>query len=265
MELKYSINELELLVVVLVVTHYQNYLFGAPFKIITDHKALLSCHSEEKKSKITQTRLIRWVDKLLPFDYEIEQVGEFIRLILPPTSGCSRQNDVITETKTEQELRNRKECAAKKLIALFKTVISSEFVLTTTTERGAVKTASFLIHLKWQIILISINRVPRGMNIGRFLALNVHGTTSSRQPTAKSRIFPAEMFPSILFDWPEFFYSEFISIVTKAEEIFSFVIDALKERNYVANKNLGKYFNHYASKFHTSNEILFMEDKMVIL
>ena len=41
-ELKYSINELELLAVVWAVTHYQNYLLRAPFKIATNHKALLS-------------------------------------------------------------------------------------------------------------------------------------------------------------------------------------------------------------------------------
>ena len=50
-ELKHSIKELEMLAVVWAVTHYQSNLFGAPFKIITDHEALLSCLSEEKKPK----------------------------------------------------------------------------------------------------------------------------------------------------------------------------------------------------------------------
>ena len=55
------------------VTHHQNYQFGAPFKIITDHKALV-CLSEEKISIITQTRLVCWIDRLLPFDYKIDQI-----------------------------------------------------------------------------------------------------------------------------------------------------------------------------------------------
>ena len=75
-------------------------------------------------------------------------------------------------------------------------------------------------------------------------SLNVHVTNSSRQPTAGSRIIPAEMFPSILFDWPEFFDSELNSTSTKADEILSCFIDALKERNSTAIKNLGKHFSH---------------------
>ena len=63
-----------MLAVVWAVTHYQINLFGAPFKIITDHKTLLSCLSEEKKAKKTQTRLIRWVDRIHPFQYEIKHV-----------------------------------------------------------------------------------------------------------------------------------------------------------------------------------------------
>ena len=42
------------------------------------------------------------------------------------------------------------------------------------------------------------------------------------------------------------------------------MIDALEERNYTANINLGDYFSHYAVKIHTSNDFLFMEDKMVM-
>ena len=52
-------------------------------------------------------------------------------------------------------------------------------------------------------------------------SLNVHGTTSSRQPTAELRIIPAERFPSVLFEWPEFSDSEFISILTKTDEILN--------------------------------------------
>ena len=54
-------------------THYQNYIFGAPFKIVMDQKALLSCFSE-KNSKTTQTRLVVWFDRLLPFDCEIVHI-----------------------------------------------------------------------------------------------------------------------------------------------------------------------------------------------
>ena len=126
--------------VVWAVTRYQNYFFRASFKIIRDHKALLSCSPEEKNSKTTQTRLVQWIDILLSFDYEIEhipgknigldtyisrrpvgeaakvsqldntfvvaQVNTINRLIAPSENECDRNNspanDVMYKTKSER-------------------------------------------------------------------------------------------------------------------------------------------------------------------
>ena len=93
---------------------------------------------------------------------------------------------------------------------------------------------------------------------------NLIKTADRELSQRKSRIIPEEMFPSILFYWPEFFDSDFNSILTKADKIHSCINDALKERNYTVIKFLGEYFSYYHSKFHTSNGILFMEDKMAI-
>ena len=40
LETKYSINELELLAIVWAVEYFRSYLYGVPFKIISDHKAI---------------------------------------------------------------------------------------------------------------------------------------------------------------------------------------------------------------------------------
>ena len=45
-----------------------------PLKINMDHKALLLYLSGETNSETTQTRLVRWVGRLLPFDYKIEYI-----------------------------------------------------------------------------------------------------------------------------------------------------------------------------------------------
>ena len=174
-------------------------MFRAPSKIVTDHKSFLSCLSEEKCSKTTQTRLTRWVDRLLPFVYELEhipakimglvdfisrhpvgraatvselhntfvvaQLREINRLIAPAASGCSLPKDVITETKTEQELRNRNECAAKKHFSAFKNCHLIKFCVT--TERRTVKTSNFLIHLKWHIKRIPLNCITRVTELGK--------------------------------------------------------------------------------------------------
>ena len=44
----YSINELELLGVVWSIEHFENYLYGKPFTVITDHRALLSIMRENR-------------------------------------------------------------------------------------------------------------------------------------------------------------------------------------------------------------------------
>ena len=71
METKYSINELELLAVVWSVEHFINYVYGVPFGIVSDHKALQSVMKSNKGNKTNSSRLTRWVDRLLPFDFSI--------------------------------------------------------------------------------------------------------------------------------------------------------------------------------------------------
>ena len=39
---KYSVNELKLLAIVWAVEHFKNYVYGVPFKILSDHKALMT-------------------------------------------------------------------------------------------------------------------------------------------------------------------------------------------------------------------------------
>ena len=65
---RYSINELELLGVVWSVEHFKYYLYGKPFTVITDYRALLSIMRENRANKSYNSQLTRWVDRLLPFD-----------------------------------------------------------------------------------------------------------------------------------------------------------------------------------------------------
>ena len=74
-ESKYSTNKLELLGVVWAVEHYKNYLYGSKFEVITDHKALLSALSLNQGNKTYHSRLTRWVDRLLPFNFTIKHLA----------------------------------------------------------------------------------------------------------------------------------------------------------------------------------------------
>ena len=71
LEAKYSITELELLAVVWAIEHFENYVYGGKFGVVSDHKALQSVLKANKGNKTFSSRLTRWVDRLLPFDFSV--------------------------------------------------------------------------------------------------------------------------------------------------------------------------------------------------
>ena len=73
-EMKYSTNELELLSVVWATHHFKYYLLGSKFELITDHTPLLSALKPNRANKSRQSRLTRWVDKLLPYTFTIKHL-----------------------------------------------------------------------------------------------------------------------------------------------------------------------------------------------
>ena len=72
-EKKYSTNEFEMLAVVWGAKYFRNHILGRHFTIVTDHKALISLLKEKnKKNKTLLSRLTRWLDRLIPFEFVIE-------------------------------------------------------------------------------------------------------------------------------------------------------------------------------------------------
>ena len=72
-EKKYRINELELLEVVWALEHFKHYLLGHKFTVQTEHRVLLSI-LKDRSSKIHQTCLTRWYERLIPFTFTIEDI-----------------------------------------------------------------------------------------------------------------------------------------------------------------------------------------------
>ena len=70
-EAKYSTHELELLATVWTREHFGTYLLGTRFQVLTDHKAIISALNENYNIKSYQSRLARWADRLLLFDFEV--------------------------------------------------------------------------------------------------------------------------------------------------------------------------------------------------
>ena len=67
-EKKYSISELEALACMLGVQHFEPYLKGNRFKIVTDHIALKWLFDQKKATG----RIARWVAYLQQFEFTIE-------------------------------------------------------------------------------------------------------------------------------------------------------------------------------------------------
>ena len=81
LEEKYSVNELEILGVVWAIEHFKYYLYGKHFTVITDHRALISALSPSERSKTSQSRLTRWIEKLIPFHFDIKLAGSKMGLL----------------------------------------------------------------------------------------------------------------------------------------------------------------------------------------
>ena len=118
---KYSKNELELLGVVWATEHFKNYLYGAEFEIVTDHKALLSALNANQSNKTMHSRLTRWINRLLPFNFKIKHIpGKemgFTDLLsrLPsgkalPTSHYDSEFVVATVRKIVENLSVNNDC-----------------------------------------------------------------------------------------------------------------------------------------------------------
>ena len=55
--------------------HFKHYLYGTEFTLQTDHRAaLLTALNENRGNRTYQSRLSRWVDILLPFNFNLEHI-----------------------------------------------------------------------------------------------------------------------------------------------------------------------------------------------
>ena len=53
--------------------YFRNYILRRKFLVVTDQKALVSpLNGNNKKNKTRFSRLTRWLDRLIPFDFQVE-------------------------------------------------------------------------------------------------------------------------------------------------------------------------------------------------
>ena len=72
--MNYSANELELLGVVWATEQFKKFLYGSVFEIHTDHRALLFAQNANHSNKTMHSRLARWVNRHLPFNFKTKNI-----------------------------------------------------------------------------------------------------------------------------------------------------------------------------------------------
>ena len=101
-------------------------MYGAQFEIVMDHKALLSALNANQSYKTMHSRLPRWVNRLLPFNFKIKHIpGKEMGFTdslsrLPsrkalPTSHNDSEFIVATVQKIVENLSVNSDCKKKKL------------------------------------------------------------------------------------------------------------------------------------------------------
>ena len=84
------------------IEYFKYYLFGKDFTVLTDHRALLSILKSHRSNKSYNSRLTRWIDRLLPFDFNIEHIpGTPMGLVDYISSQANQKAKSITQYDEE--------------------------------------------------------------------------------------------------------------------------------------------------------------------
>ena len=98
----FSTNELELLAVVWAIENFRNYVWGTEFEAVSDHKALMTISKDNRANKTFSSRLTRWVDCLLLFQFKVvhapgRTLGIVDYLSRQPWESNSKENKIKAE------------------------------------------------------------------------------------------------------------------------------------------------------------------------
>ena len=99
---RYSTSELELMGVVCSIEHFKYYLYDKLFTIITDHRVLLLIMRDNRANKSYNSRLTRWVDRLLPSDFTIDHLPSSKMGLVDSISRDPQQKAVNISAYDEQ-------------------------------------------------------------------------------------------------------------------------------------------------------------------
>ena len=102
-EERYRVNELIFRGIFWSIDHFESYLHGKQFIVITEQPAILSISTEHRSNKSYNSRWSRCFDRLIPYDFSIELVTRFktelVDYIEKPTFSSSLGHFTIRQKK----------------------------------------------------------------------------------------------------------------------------------------------------------------------
>lgn len=101
-EISYATVEKECLSLVFSITHFKNYLYGAPFKVYSDQQ----CLSKVKNFKDPTSRIARWFLTLQQYDYTIVYKPGRLNFMADYLSRATYPSDKIQKERVPEEVHN---------------------------------------------------------------------------------------------------------------------------------------------------------------
>ena len=87
------------------IENFTNFVYGTEFEVVSDHKALSTILKENRSNKTFSSRLTRWVDRLLPFQFRVvhapgRTMGMADYLSRHPSETNNSENKIKAEART---------------------------------------------------------------------------------------------------------------------------------------------------------------------
>ena len=113
---RWSTTKRELYAIVLALKKFRSYIYGRPFRILTDHRALVYLHSQ----KVVNPMMAGWIETLLDYNFEVIHLPgamnifpDLLSRLYPPIETNSNQL-LLEESETQSKIRSKKNFKQRK-------------------------------------------------------------------------------------------------------------------------------------------------------
>lgn len=114
---RWSTTKRELYAIVLALKKFRSYIYGRPFRVLTDHRALVYVHSQ----KVVNPMMAGWIETLLDYNFEVIHLPgamnifpDLLSRLYPPIESNSNQL-LLEESEAQSNMRSKRNFKQRKL------------------------------------------------------------------------------------------------------------------------------------------------------